>query len=287
MSGSRGQTPLFEVLANRRKAAQARGEGSPPAEVRAAAPADAAPARDARHGRPEPIPAGRRAWISGGRLSVPLATVYASTAAVLAACLLAFLIGFRAGHGQAEAELMNDLKPLDVVPLVDPLVSGPANPAPGSGGDRPLVGRTPVSGETQGGPATSGPALVDATPANAVLGPGGVIADPRRAGHNYLELASLSGEQAEAALEYLAGAGVSAIAVPVDRGRNGSNNRDPRSANRLRLVTTELAIPSGRFSALDGERRTLERRLAALGRRWAEEGGWSDFRDPLWRRYDP
>lgn len=282
MAGSRGPTPLFEVLAGH-------GENRPPPS-----------SRDASGRMPEEGPRERPDRGGGGggggspRLSLPLPTLYASFAVVLLLCLLCFLVGYQSGYGRAEGELAG-LGPMEVVPL-DPLSedgglelpvptprmqpggnAGPNTPVRLGNGSAPSVapGVAPGAGPVLDSGAEPG--------ANWVLGLDGTrMADPRVEGTNYLELVTLSQAQAEEAIAFLEGNGVSAIGVPVDRGARGSNN-----PVRYRIVTLELAIPSGRFSALDGDRRRLEQRLRGLGRAWVAEGGWSDFRDPLWRRYDP
>jgi len=222
---------------------------------------------------------------------VPLATVYASVAGVLLACLLTFLIGYRLGHGRGEA-IADRLRPVEVVPLVDPLVED-SEAAAGPGG----VARDPEIGDNDGaprGPASGGDSNRPAGGGSgAVLTASGVAADPRLDGHNYLELAVLTRLQAEAAVAFLAENGVSAIGVPadgvvvggaVDRGGRGSNNVGP--ASRFRVVAVSLAVPSGRYSAMGAERRSFEQRLGEIGRRWVSSGGASDFRAPLWRRYE-
>ena len=212
-----------------------------------------------------------------GRISVPVGTVYATVAAVLLLCLLAFMVGYNLGFGRAESELAERLSPLDVVPLVDPLLEGdPGDPvAPSRSAPRtsPNPSSDPPAGAPRQRPAGSA----------AVLTASGFAPDPRRDGHNYLELAVLSRPQAEAAVAFLGESGVEAIGVPVDRGGRGSNNASP---GRFRIVATSLAIPSGRYSAMGGERRAFEQRLREIGRRWVSEGGASDFRDPLWRRFE-
>ncbi len=276
MAGSRGPTPLFEVLAGH-------GENRPPASPREA------PRRGPDEGpRERPEAGGGGAGGNGGasRLSVPLPTVYASFAVVLLLCLLCFLVGYQSGYGRAEGELAG-LGPMEVVPL-DPLAEDggmelPAPLRPRTGGNAGGNDGSRPAGGSGGAPAGGGTPSAGDPGANWVLGLDGArMADPRIEGNNYLELVTLSQAQAEEAIAYLAGNEVAAIGVPVDRGARGSNN-----PARYRVVTLELAIPSGRFSALDGDRRRLEQRLRDLGRAWVSEGGWSDFRDPLWRRYDP
>ncbi len=277
MAGSRGPTPLFEVLAGH-------GENRPPPS-----------SRDASGRGPDERPSERPERSGGGgggggasRLSVPLPTIYASFAVVLLLCLLCFLVGYQSGYGRAEGELAG-LGPMDVVPL-DPLSEdgGLDLPAPAPrtqpGGNTGTGTPTRPGGASDAGRGPAPESRPGTDPgANWVLGLDGVrTVDPRVEGNNYLELVTLSQAQAEEAIAYLDGNGVSAIGVPVDRGARGTNN-----PARYRIVTLELAIPSGRFSELDGDRRRLEQRLRGLGRAWVAEGGWSDFRDPLWRRYDP
>jgi hypothetical protein len=187
-----------------------------------------------------------------------------------------YLVGYRVGFDRAERDL-EGIRPLDMIPITDPLqderTTGDPDP-------RPTAGPPPTN---RSGSASPPPGSRSAPNPRSVLGVGGAaIEDPRLGGNNYLELAVLSAAQAEEALAFLDGAGIRAIGVPVDRGGSATNN-----PVRYRIVSLELAIPSGRFSALDAEKRRVEQRLRDLGRRWVSEGGWSDFRDPLWRRHDP
>ncbi|MEM1186074.1 MAG: hypothetical protein AAGI53_13875 [Planctomycetota bacterium] len=269
MAGSRGPTPLFEVLANRGGLKDADGSSRP--TVAGTPRPTAEPPRPPE--QTSAIPAPDPVRNSQGRIAVPIATLYASLAAVLIACLLMFMIGFRVGQSRAEDELTGRLSPMELVPLVDPLLET-AEPAGG-----------PEPNESSGTPSvpvrSPDPTPVD--PSTAVLSPRGPITDPRLDGHNYLELALLSRDQAVAAVTYLSQAGVDAIAVPVDRGGRRTNNAGP---GRHRVVALSLAIPSGRYSSMGAERSAFETRLRELGRRWVAEGGSSDFRDPLWRRFE-
>ncbi|MEM7756109.1 MAG: hypothetical protein AAF297_10795 [Planctomycetota bacterium] len=264
MAGSRGPTPLFEVMAKR-----GQPEGGSPAPR-----ADRGPAERDRSVDRGPA----RSSGAHGRISLPIGTVYAAVAVVLLACLLTFMVGYNVGFGRAESELADRLSPLDVVPLVDPLLEDPAGT---DSDDR---------GSPQRGRSSAQPAAPSENPPRSAVGSGAQVltaagpgGDPRLDGHNYLELAVLSRPQAEAAVGFLAGAGVESIAVPVDPSGRGTNNQGP---GRFRVVAVSLGIPSGRYSAMGGERRAFEQRLRTLGRRWVSEGGASDFRDPLWRRFE-
>ena len=115
----------------------------------------------------------------------------------------------------------------------------------------------------------------------AYIGPEGPLAsDPREASTNYLALATLTRDEAEATLRFLRGEGLEAVAVAVDPGRLRGNSSD-----RFRLFSLGLAVPSGRFGSMEAERLRHERRVRQLGEAWLEAGGASDFRSPLWERF--
>ena len=210
-----------------------------------------------------------------GRVALPMTWVYVGVAVIIVLLVVSYGVGYRVGVSAERAEMQQfAARDADRV-FADP-ISGDTGHADGPAGNDPADPTGTVheqSGRRAGSPAHSG---VD------IFGADGPLAeDPRIVGSNYLELATLPKEQALAAVRYLASKDEPAIAVPgVDRGGSGRN-----TSGRYRVIALGLAVPGDRFSSTKAQRTRFERRMARLGRSWAEAGGASDFSDPLWRRY--
>jgi len=209
--------------------------------------------------------------VQGGiRLSaVALYGLIAGAVLVSVAC---WSIGYRVGYGAGESAWLQE-NPETVRDFpVDPL---------GGGGvvDEPDLSRDGTKGASESETGAPG----GAEGSGGVLSSRGVLdRDPRQAGYNYLELATLSEGQAVSAMGFLAGRGVHAIAVPVvEKGAVGANN-----PTRYRLVSIEVAIPGAQFRAMQTARLDHERLIERLGREWRRDyNGASDFARPLWKRY--
>lgn len=256
MSPARGQ-PLFDLIPKSRSPGS-----SAPLPLDREHPPQAEPAE--RHtDRP------RRS--TTGRVTIPVTWLYGSAAGLIVVLLVAYGIGYRVGAG-AERAAVQGLVSQDAQRMLieDPLADQPA-------------ARDTRAGETPPRPAQTS-TTAPSTRTGQILTPlGPSETDPRLSGHNYLELATLPREQAEEAVRYLASRGVESIAVPasgLDRGRAGRNTSD-----RFRVIVVEMAVPGDRFSSSASQRAALERRMAQLGKAWAEQGGASDFASPLWRRH--
>lgn len=257
MPGGRSSTPLFEVLS--------RGD---------AAHHDDRPANLPPHEGPDNHHDDHDVHARRGRVLVPIPTLYAAGALTLSLLVLAFVGGYQ--YGQSAAT--DATQPLDLNGVIRP-PNDPANTRitdPTVGPRRqPADQPTPSRATQQPGAANSG----------ILSAEGPLQADPREPGSNYLELATLTQTQAVSALDFLAANNLRAIAVPVglDRPPSASNTSD-----RFRIVSLGLAVPSGAYSRMAGERRSHEALVARLGKRWVTEaGGTADFSDTLWKKYDP
>lgn len=313
----RAGPPLFELLRERGEsphsgadAARARDEQ---AQLHAQPKAPQKPQPSAPAAEPKPAPRPAREsdsgipWSSGGvtraersaatfedepthagELRISSAKLYTAVAVALACIVVAWVAGYRIGHGAGKAE-MTALLP------DDPVVNPPRQINPGGTGNQagtPSGGQsgTPAGAQTrptnpsgnQTAPQQTQPPAV--LPQNwALLADGLRAADPRVPGTNYLELATLPEEQALDALAFLASRGVRAIGSPVDSGGRSGNN-----PSRYTLYSLGLAVPSGQYSSTASERRDHERLVASIGADWMRDRrGGSNFSQTLWRRYDP
>ncbi|TVQ61218.1 MAG: hypothetical protein EA378_09375 [Phycisphaerales bacterium] len=270
-----------------------------PLEHETPAGGDEAPPRLRRFGAAE---------VYDGRVQAPVAYLYLSLAAVLAVLFLVWTAAYSMGRHDERSGYRDRLAAdRDEGPLVsDPLnqvadrgSSGRTGSTPPPPVDRPVTGgrsgeaRQPTTTpreeprpptRTEASPAPGG-SPAPATGATAILTPGGGVAsDPRESGLNYLVIASnVPQEEASRLPAFLDEFGIPAIAVPnLDRSGRPANN-PPRYT-----VVVLQGVPGNQFSARAEERRRLEQRIAQLGRVWQRErGGSTDFRDPLWSRYNP
>lgn len=270
---------MFELM--RERAQAARDAPAPPREADLATPWSGAGVtraeRSAATIEEEPR--------TPGQLRVPMTRVYMAIALALALVVGAWAAGYQLGVRDGKDELERLVGDVSVV-------TPPRNPAAQTGTEAgteagnqsgvqgPGAGSRPASGQRgETSPANPGPG----TGAWVLLPDGLRGADPRKAGNNYLELATLSDEQTRDALGFLASKGVRAIGVPVDSGGDRANN-----PTRYTLYSLGLAVPSGRYRTTTAERRDHERLVANIGAQWRQErDGGSDFSQTLWRRYDP
>lgn len=206
---------------------------------------------------------------SRGRLDVPVTGLYLAAAGAILLLVIAYGVGYRIGAAAERAEITQlAARDADRV-FADPLANR-------SEPNESAIQTTPVPpSPSVNRPGGSDGEILTATGVSSV--------DPRIVGSNYLELATLPEEQARQAVRYLASVGMEAIAVPasgVDRRAGGPNTSD-----RHRVIALGLAVPGDRYSSSAAERERFERRIARIGKAWAEQGGASDFSDPLWRRF--
>ena len=270
MSPVGGGKPLFDLISAGRRS----GDAPPP------------PRRDPGRNNRDP---GARS------VTVPMVWVYAGVALLLVLLIGGYGIGYRLGTGSArETERRDAERDAQGVFIDDPLhgEGGRSNtPQPSGSGD--AVRRSLNSGGSSadgsaGGSASgttgaAGGADLAVTPGMVLLGSGAPGPDPRRAGVNYLELVTLPREQAIEAVRYLSGNGEEAIAVPV--GELDPRRRRSNTSDSFRVIALGLAVPGDRYSSSADARRRFEDRLRRLGKAWTDEGGVSDFSDPLWRRF--
>lgn len=217
-----------------------------------------------------------------GEFRISATKLYLGIAIALVMIVGAWAAGYQIGQREATERLAASVRDESVVApprtINEPRANAdPSVPAGGTGGE---TSRETTRPSTEQPPATRPAPLPD----NWVLLADGLRAgDPRIPGTNYLELATLPRDQAEDALNFLAGRGVRAIGVPVDsRGQAGNN------PSRYTLISLGLAVPSGQYSSTTAERRDHERLVAAIGADWMRDRrGGSNFSQTLWRRYDP
>ncbi|GAB4384288.1 MAG: hypothetical protein Kow0022_06390 [Phycisphaerales bacterium] len=250
----RRHTPLFEHLAKDRE------ETLPPVEASHHLPAE----RDERASIPPPVQ---------GRVNVSFAAVYGFIAAALALAVAAWTIGYRLGYSAGEKSVWQSQSDPIVLPSPGDLATPNADAA-GSENTRPASDTKPESDPTP-------PRTTAANTSAGILSPDGTLyTDPRIPGSNYLELATLTRDQAESAIRFLAARGVKAIGVPVESGARSANN-----PTRYRLVSLKLSVPSDQFRESGARRRAHEDEIKRLGAEWQNEGGASNFAKPQWTRF--
>ncbi len=244
------------------------------------------------------------AEIVDGRVHAPVAYLYLTLAGVLAVFFIVWTAAYSLGRHDERAGYRDRLAAeRDEGPLVsDPLNQVADRGSPARSGsppatDRPVTGgRTteptrqtpPPPREEPRAPVRTDPGAGQPAPApgptSVLTARGPVASDPREGGLNYLVIASsVVQEEALRVPGFLEEFGIPAIAVPnLDRSGRPANN-PPRYT-----VVVLQGVPGNQFSARAEERRRLEQRIAQLGRVWQRErGGSTDFRDPLWSRYNP
>ncbi|MCL4220268.1 MAG: hypothetical protein KJZ65_02745 [Phycisphaerales bacterium] len=263
------RAPVLRTPAPRPTAAP----GSPTPALTPRQPIESAPTSD-RYAPPPPpavAPAGH------GRLTLSYAAIYGFVAAALALAVAAWSIGYRVGFGAGERSWAEQTQPTNLPPAGPLAIPNDSNQAlnpvrPGNN-----TSTDPPRSENQAQPPRTDAAATTA----GILSPSGTLyADPRVSGSNYLELATLSRDQADAAIQFLASRGVPAIAVPVDSRQGTANN-----PARYRLVSMKLGIPSEQYRDTGAQRRAHEEEVKRLGAEWQANGGASNFAKPLWTRF--
>jgi len=168
---------------------------------------------------PEGRPAGGEAppvdaaasWLSPGRrLRVPVGYMFLMGAGVIALVVVAYMVGYRVGERDAEAEYGG--RPFEALvsggSVSDPLVqpsAGQAEPDSTGGGESPPAGTgTPARGDSGSRPAA--PRASEAW--------GEIESDPRRGGLVYFILAETRPEGAKRLAEFCRTHGLEAYVVP-------------------------------------------------------------------------
>lgn len=251
----RRHTPLFEHLAKDRE------ETLPPVETSHHLPAE----REVRTSVPAP---------AQGRVNVSVAAIYGFIAAALALAVATWTIGYRLGYSAGEKSVWQSQSNPIMLPPPGELAT-PGADAAGSENPRPASNSRPDTIDPQPPRTTASNTSV------GILSPDGTLyTDPRIPGSNYLELATLTRDQAESAIRFLAARGVSAIGVPVESSAGSANN-----PTRYRLVSLKLSVPSDQFRESGARRRAHEEEIKRLGAEWQSEGGASNFAKPQWTRF--
>jgi hypothetical protein len=252
MSPTGGGKPLFDLISSGRRA-----EGGGPAP------------RAASRERPP------RSELGARTVTLPMVWIYAGIGLVLMLLIAGYGIGYSLGTSATrEAERREAARDAERVFVADPLREENGADTGGAETDRARTERRVPSGGATPPPRPT---------ARVVLSDGRLGFDPRQEGLNYLELVTLPRERAIEAVRYLQQAGEEAIAVPLgelDPGARRSNTSDS-----FRVIAMGLAVPGDRFKSSTDARKRFEDRLARLGKAWSEQGGASDFSDPLWRKY--
>lgn len=229
--------------------------------------------------KPEPKPerpAGAADW-SGmhpqNTVGIRMMWVYGAIVGVLAIVVGVWALGYKLGESSMEAELRPYLdRATQPGAISDPMAAEAGDdatePPPLSGIERPGEQR-----QAEDSPRIDPePPVVEPDPAPVQTID--VLVDVREAGNNYMKLASgMARDRAVGLAEHLASNGVHAMAI--DEGRRGFG------------LYTALAVPSGRFSDMESQRRELEARVVRiLGSTPREAGGSYTPRDPIWMRFD-
>lgn len=212
-----------------------------------------------------------------GGLHLSTSRLYLSIAIVAVALVLvwagAYKAGVEDGKGQMDPFITN--KPL-ILPPNDSPTDPATNPQTRTTNTDPLP--TDRVSEPPNAPARAAQAVMTAQ--------GYKDQDPRIPGHNYLQLATFSAEQAADAILFMNDNGMPIIGVPVvDSSVRAGNN-----PSRYTLYSVGLAVPGGgQFRAMQSQRNEHVRAIANLGARWQKERqGGSDFAESKtqWVKYN-
>lgn len=290
MTDRRPGPPLFELLSQNQPDDPDDGQGSGSEQTEPTPASAPAPATSAAEPTPTPISAGvSRAERSAammaeepvpveGGVHVGMPRVYMLIALVALALVLVWAMAYNSGvrEGKAQMESLIADKPL----VLPPLGQLENTEDRGSSVETVNLGESGVGGLGE-------PPRVPARPAQAVMTAQGYRdMDPREPGYNYLQLATLSAEQAADAVLFMNDHQMAIIGVPVvDSGVRAGNN-----PSRYTLYSLGLAVPGGsEFRAMQGQRTEHKRVIARLGERWQKERrGGSDFGESKtqWVKYN-
>ncbi|MFO0833009.1 MAG: hypothetical protein U0637_14350 [Phycisphaerales bacterium] len=217
--------------------------------------------------------------VSGGRaLRIPTVLAYIIACAVVAVLLGTWFVAYKVGH-QAGKDQMAEFVRGGAPKISEPdagAPSGTASQTPAS------TNQTPSQVVSQPPQPAGMPPILTFDQLSTALRPGGAMTargwmdrDPRSAGLNYLELATLQRDDAVKAVIYLTASGQDAFAIPLDAKANPANNR----SLRFRLIAWP-GLTSDEYAGGRGDKASsIQNAVARLGKQW---GGPSDFRMPQW-----
>ncbi|MFK7760410.1 MAG: hypothetical protein AB8C13_10765 [Phycisphaerales bacterium] len=218
-------------------------------------------------------------------LSMP--RVYMLIAIIAILLVLVWAGAYKAGFGDGKRE-MESLIPENSL-VMPPNTGGEAVNNPESQPVESGLNASSINSSTNPVPSerVGQPPRVPARSATTVMTAQGFTEqDPRQTGYNYLQLATLSTEQAANAVVFMNENGIQIIGVPVvDSGVRAGNN-----PSRYTLYSLGLAVPGGgEFRAMQSQRTAHTREIARLGTQWQRERrGGSDFAESKtqWVKYN-
>ncbi|HBS29423.1 MAG TPA: hypothetical protein DEB06_08230 [Phycisphaerales bacterium] len=249
---------LYELIHQRPASGGSFTPGSAPAS---------APLRPSPPIAEEPGPAMGSLFSAGRVVRVPIGYFFFAGLLVLALVVGGYVVGYKKRDAEADAERQRDAQRA-LSGVTDPL-SGPGPSGPGSG---PPGVAEPVRGpdpRPAGGGAQPNRSQTSAGPRIVrVERPGD---DPRRAGLNYLVIATLPQADAERAAEFLVGNGLEIGLVKADHRPSWREVVDLRG-----LEPSQLGDASDR----------VRQQITALGREFKRQGrGAVDFADAYWKKH--
>ena len=213
---------------------------------------------------------------SDRNLKLPMSMAYLIVALVLAGLVGAWVGGYKLGEksGKAQMEALVTDEPVVRPRVEDPVSEPSAQP----------VANVPVLPVED--PLLS--ARIDPNaPGMAVMSASGFLADdPREEATNYLELATLSRDEAASAIDFMNTNGVPVIGIP----RLDSRRSDANNPSRYTLYSLGVAAPGDQFRTMTRERDDHQRLIARLGNQWQQQfRGGSDFAvsKTQWVKYTP
>ena len=211
-------------------------------------------------------------------VSFQMIWVYSAVGLGLVTVISVWALAYSLGVGSEKAKFEEYLRQSDQSTLIRDPIAGGAATAPNQPNGLPAVTQE-SSGTSRIEPAPVTAQQVDPTPApveqQQVAAPTiDVFEDIRKAGNNYLKLASgMAMDRAQGLAEHLTANGVRAMAL--DEGRQGFG------------LYTAFPVPSGQYRSLAPQRRELESRVVDLLESVpADLGGPYVPRDQLWMRFD-
>lgn len=230
---------------------------------------------------------------AGRHFTITMNQVYVGLAVLITLGVIGWTLAWNLGGSTREKELLSGPQ-LPEVSGGNAAIRDPLAQADGPVGSSPAVAAGRDSGTadrgTSGGTGLALPGQ-DSRPAAGPAPAGGLYlvsggsrgTDPRQERTNYLRLATgVSAADARAAVDYLKGQGVEALAAPQLDSRGVPKNNPPRYD-----LFGLFGIPSDRYSAMADERERYTLRLIEAGESWRASGGAMKFIEPSWERFRP